>query len=142
MFPFDNRVVRLTLTGASLSRALADEVNRGRPGTLAISGLQVRASCPAGEVAIDLFRPSGHQVAADERLVLATVDSLAAGAVFSSVRPPGPVVVGEEAPLLREVVEHWFRRRTASIRSAEFVDSDHPRWEYRDSLPSACGTPR
>jgi 5'-nucleotidase len=147
VFPFDNRIVRLTLTGAELARALVDEINRQRPGTLAISGLQVRASCAAGHpdgrsdnsVKVTLYRPSGEPVAADERVVVATVDSLAAGAVFSPVRAPGPLIVGEDAPLLREVVERWFRQQKGPVASARFVDSGRPRWDYRDGLPSGCG---
>jgi 5'-nucleotidase len=139
VFPFDNRTVRLTMTAADLARVLADEVNRGRPGALAVSGLRIRATCAAGHVSVQLSRPSGHPVAGDETVVVATVDSMAAGVVFSSVRPPGPLVVDRDAPLLREVVEQWFRRRNGRLTSAQFVDSARPRWEYGDGLPTGCG---
>ena len=48
VFPFDNRVARITLSGAELGRWLAGEIAQGRRGWLGISGVDVRASCRGG----------------------------------------------------------------------------------------------
>jgi 5'-nucleotidase len=139
VFPFDNRIVRLRLTGADLTRVLVEEINRRRPGTWAISGLRVRASCEGGSTAVQLYRPSGRPVDGTEQLVIATVDSLAAGAVFSSMRPPGGVPVTEDAPLLREAVERWLRGQGERVIPERFVNPHHPRWTYPDGPPTGCG---
>ena len=54
VFPFDNRLARVSLTGAELSRWLANEI--GRRGTVGISGVDVHARCLADGVHVDLFR--------------------------------------------------------------------------------------
>ena len=55
VFPFDNRVARITLSGAELARWLAAEIRQGRRGALGISGVDVRASCLADGIHVDLL---------------------------------------------------------------------------------------
>ena len=62
---------------------------------------------------------------------------LANGAVFASVAPPTGFRVLETAPIAREVVAGWLRRR-GRIREDQFVDSEHRRWDYDDRLMSTC----
>jgi 5'-nucleotidase, C-terminal domain len=138
VFPFDNRIVRLAVTGAELSRALAEQTDRRGPGSLALSGVQARVSCSPTGATIDLFRPSGPPVDNREELIVATVDSLAAGMFAAAGRRADPVSEPRE-PLLREVVESWLRNRGGHLRSDELVDRGHPRWEYPDGKPKACG---
>ena len=59
VFPFDNRIARITLSGAELGRWLAGEIRQGRRGALGISGVDVRASCRADGIHVDLFRGIG-----------------------------------------------------------------------------------
>ncbi len=47
VFPFDNRLLTLTITGAELRAVLADEVRRNRRGALALSGVEARVACSA-----------------------------------------------------------------------------------------------
>ena len=58
VFPFDNRIARITLSGAELGRWVAAEIQQGRRGGLGISGVEVRTSCHADGLHVDLFR--GH----------------------------------------------------------------------------------
>ena len=60
VFPFDNRLVRLTLTGAELRRVFADEIRRKRRGALGISGVLVKAGCSADGLEVELFRATGR----------------------------------------------------------------------------------
>ena len=131
-FPFDNRLVTVTLTGAELATVVADELRRNRPGALAISGARVRASCSAsGALEIDLQRSSGAPIGADERLTVAAMDSLVAGAVFASVRPAGGFAVPRPGtPVMREVVEDWLRKHGGRLDASEFADASNPRWNY------------
>jgi 2',3'-cyclic-nucleotide 2'-phosphodiesterase (5'-nucleotidase family) len=137
-FPFDNRVVTVTLTGAELRALVADELRRNRPAALAISGARVRTSCTAdGELEIDLRRASGEPIGADEGLAVAAMDSLVAGAVFASVRPAGGFgVPPADTPVMREVVEDWLREHGGHLDTGRFVDPSGPRWQYpADSSP-------
>jgi 5'-nucleotidase len=116
VFPFDNRIVRMTLSGAELGRWLSNEIREGRRGWLGISGIDVRASCLADGLHVDLFR-AARQVRADDRLLAVTIaaptlsGNLAAAAAAGGV-PSTSLEAGatENAPVVREVVEDWFRR--------------------------------
>jgi 5'-nucleotidase len=137
VFPFDNRLMRLTLSGADLETVLADEIRRNRPGALAISGVQVRARCSADGLEVELLRPSSQSIAADERLVVVAMDSLVLGAVFASVRQPDRLLVPSDAPVMREVVEDWLRRG-GHLDAKQFVDSQYRRWDYSAADLASC----
>lgn len=136
-FPFDNRVVTVTLSGDALQTVLADEVRRNRPGTLAISGLRVAVSCTAGVLDIDLLRPDGTFVFPYEELTLAAMESVVQGPIFRTVPVP-EFSPPPDAPLLRELVEDWVRDRGGRLRDSDFVDPALPRWEYPPDGVAAC----
>jgi 5'-nucleotidase len=138
LFPFDNRLLRFTLSGAELRRVFGDEIRRGRRGALGISGVRVRATCSADGLSVELFRASGVPIDDAERLVVVAMDSLASGVVFASAAPPDGFRVPEDAPVLREVVEDWFRQRPGHLTAKQFVDPDHRRWEYPGTLSVRC----
>jgi 5'-nucleotidase len=140
-FPYDNRLVTLTLTGADLRAVLATEVRRGRRGALGVSGLAVRVRCSADGADVDLYRPTGAPVGADERLVVVAMDSLVFGPVFAPARRTGAAAASQgatraspDAPVMREVVEDWLRRRGGQIEVREY---SKPRWDY--SQAGGCG---
>jgi 5'-nucleotidase len=135
-FPFDNRVVTVTLTGAELRTLVAEELRRNRPGALAISGARVRARCATDlALELELERSSGEPIRADERLKVAAMDSLVAGAVFASVRPAGGFgVPPADTPVMREVVEDWLRVRGGRLDANLFLDAHGPRWDYGTDL--------
>ena len=139
-FPFDNRLVNVTLSGADLRRVFADEVRRNRRGALGISGVRVRATCSRSGLAIDLFRHSGEPIGADERVVVVAMHSLVFGAVFASVAlPDGARVPQMDAPVMREVVEDWLRQRGGRLNASEFVDASYGRWQYAGIDTTECG---
>ncbi|MGE3508625.1 MAG: bifunctional UDP-sugar hydrolase/5'-nucleotidase [Vicinamibacterales bacterium] len=65
VFPFDNRLVQMTLTGAQLERVFAEEFRRRRPGALSLSGLRVKGTCDGPELRVRLFRPTGAPIPGD-----------------------------------------------------------------------------
>ena len=141
VFPFDNRLVTVTMTGAELRQFFAGEMRRGRRGVLGVSGIRVLGACDAGNLQVDLFRPSGRTIAADEQLVVATMDTLAAGAVFLQSAPLAQKTdVSEDAPIFREVVEDWIRQHRGDLRPEEFIDPQHPRWVWPELGPNGCLT--
>ena len=138
VFPFDNRLVPLILTGAELVQVFAEEIRRGRRGALGISGIRVRAGCSAQGLRVDLLRTTGRLIDAAERLLVVTTDMLATGAVFASVAPPNGFQLPDVAPIAREVVAAWLLRRGGRLRDDEFMNPAHRRWEYPDTLPAGC----
>ena len=117
VFPFDNRVVRIELSGAELGRWLAGEIQEGRRGWLGISGIDVATELCGGRLHVDLVRAAGP-IHDDDRLVAVTIagptlsGSLASAVLSRSISAPD-VARGRptgNAPVVREVVEDWFRR--------------------------------
>lgn len=120
VFPFDNQVARLEMTGAQLARVLQVGLERNRSFALGISGARVGLECVAGGTRLMLARASGQSIADDEPLVVVTTEMLAAGALFAPVMPPGGFVPSFQAPVAREVVADWIRRRDR-LSAAEFT---------------------
>jgi hypothetical protein len=138
-FPFDNRVSRVTLSGDELRRVFAEEIRRRRqPRSLAIAGVLVKTGCTGERLDVELLRPNGRRVDPEERLVVVGMDSLVASLIFTTIAPPPDVGVSHTAPILREVVEDWWRRRAGQLASAQFIDPDHPRWELPDTVLTGC----
>lgn len=132
VFPFDNRLVQLTLTGAQLERVFLDEVRRDRPGALSVSGVRVRAECDGADFRIRLTRAAGQPIEPDDRLSVVTSDMLASGVVFSSVAPAAGLVIPPTAPIVRTVVERWLRQRGGHLSESQFLDGG-ARWAYPDT---------
>ena len=131
VFPFDNRVARITLSGGELRRWLAGEIRQGRRGWLGISGVDVRASCLADGLHVDLFRGAG-QIHDDDHLLAVTIGAPTPSGSLASPAPLGGIGPIGNAPIVREVVEDWFRRRghpaqgeidDATHRSPAFADA-------------------
>ena len=138
VFPFDNRVVRLDLTGAELRQALAAEVHRGRRGLPSVSGVRVRVTCGIGGAALEIERPSGEPIGPAEALVVATTDSLAGRAARSRHAVMASLA---SAPLVREAAAGWLAARGGRLRAADLAGDR--RWEYpRDGACQADSGPR
>jgi 2',3'-cyclic-nucleotide 2'-phosphodiesterase (5'-nucleotidase family) len=108
VFPFDNRIVRVTLSGAELSRWVTGEIQQGRRGLLGISGIDLRASCQADGLHVDLMRAAG-QVHDEDRLLAVTIAGPTLSGSLASAVSPGSLGRTEDAPVVREAVEDWFQ---------------------------------
>ncbi|HEX5049322.1 MAG TPA: bifunctional UDP-sugar hydrolase/5'-nucleotidase [Gammaproteobacteria bacterium] len=140
VFPFDNRLVTLAMSGAELRALLEDEVRRNRPGSLGLSGIRARVGCKAaGALEVEVERPDGAPLGREERVVVAAMDSLVRGPVFSAVPHAGETDIPADAPVLREVVEDWLRARGGHLAAGELVQADRPRWQYAED-PTGCLT--
>lgn len=131
VFPFDNRVVRFSLTGAELGQVFENELRQRRRGAIGVAGVRVQVQCAGAEIAVRLARTSGGAVSAHEPLQIATTDQLASRGIFGifpSVRDT--VDVGPTLPLLREVVASWLQRRGGTLRDTDLMDPERPRWEF------------
>jgi 2',3'-cyclic-nucleotide 2'-phosphodiesterase (5'-nucleotidase family) len=139
VFSFDNRLARLTISGGDLRQLFADEIRRGRRGALGISGVRVLATCAADGLHVEIVRGS-ETVTDQDRLTVVTMDSLAGGPVFGPIARFERAEVTVSAPVVREVVEEWFRARKGALRADQFLDPDRPRWVNPPVLSPVCAS--
>jgi 2',3'-cyclic-nucleotide 2'-phosphodiesterase (5'-nucleotidase family) len=129
VFPFDNRVVTLTLTGAQLRQTLSLETTRGRRGIPSVSGVHVLVTCVNKKPEIQIVRPSGVPIDPVETLVVATTDFFAARTPFDSAGT-SPKSSLASAPLVRDAAASWLTTRGGRLHATDL--SDPPRWESLD----------
>jgi 5'-nucleotidase len=124
VFPFDNRVARLELSGAELTRLLTDQTRRtwwrGRP--FGVSGLVVTVDCRDGDQRVSVTRASGQPLGDDERIVIASTDFMTTR--FGGVAGAGVRVFDLQA---RDALERWVRN-VGPLAAARFADPARPRW--------------
>jgi 5'-nucleotidase len=139
LIPFDNRVATLQFTGGELARVAAAQL-LANPLRLGISGLRVRGECADGAVSVRLERPDGRTIGIDERLSVATIDFLALGGneILTPVMPKGGYPVPTDAPIARDLIADWLRKRGGRLSAEQLLDAANPRWIYPGSLPLRC----
>jgi len=142
LYPFDNRIVTLRLTGDQLTRIIAYNLERKVPPfeLLPIAGFKVDARCDGHMLRVTLTRASGVPIRADERLTVATSDFIAGGGdgIVAPARTLGEITTVEGAPLLRESLVTWLRSRGGRFDANQFVSPEHRRWSYPGSRPVVC----
>jgi 5'-nucleotidase len=109
VFPYDNRVARITLSGARLGEWLAGEIQQGRQSGLGIAGVEMRTTCKADGLHVDLFR-GDVRIQDDDHLVAVTIGGPTPSGGMASSAPVlsgGPI---GNAAVAREAIEDWFRR--------------------------------
>src|SRR6185503_11794763 len=92
VYPFDNRLVTLTLTGDQLTRIVAYNLTRRALPTelLPIAGFKVDATCEGGTLRVALTRSSGMPIRPEDRLTVTTSDFIAGGG-DGILAPAGPL---------------------------------------------------
>jgi len=142
LYPFDNRIVTLSLTGDQLARIIAYNLERTVPPLelLPIAGFKVDAKCNGNMLRVTLTRASGAAIRADERLTVATSDFIAGGGdgIVAPAGALGEIRPVEGAPLLREALVAWLRSRGGRLNQNQFVSPEHRRWSYPGSRPVVC----
>jgi 2',3'-cyclic-nucleotide 2'-phosphodiesterase (5'-nucleotidase family) len=142
LYPFDNRIVTLRLTGDQLTRVIAYTLERkvGPFELLPIAGFKVDAKCSGNMLRVTLTRSSGVPIRADERLTVATSDFIAGGGdgIVAPAGALGEIKIVEGAPLLRESFVAWLRNRGGRLNENQFVSAEHRRWSYPGSRPVVC----
>jgi len=139
MFPFDNRVVLLDITGADLRRIVAAQTHNHlrRAG---FAGMTVEVSCTDDELSITMRLDDGHVVADDDRVRIGVNDFLAMGgdSLLTPAMPDGGYSWTEDSRFVRDVIADWLRRRGGSMHAADFGDETGRRWSLPETLPATC----
>jgi 5'-nucleotidase len=137
MFPFDNRIVSLNLSGAELRQLFATQLQRSED-LLGISGVRVQARCSGNSLIVTLLHASGQLVRDQEKLVVVTTDFLATSPLFARLPPAQNLKIPDDAPLARDVVADWLRRRGGTLREDQLINPGRPRWTHPGTRPVQC----
>ena len=139
MYPFDNVVVQLDLTGAELRTVVEREVFKldGRAG---LAGIRVVAACEDNKLNVTMTRNDGSEIEDHEMLAVMTTDFLATGGddVLTPIIPEAGFPISSDTPLIREVVANWMRQRGGNLSADTFLDTDNPKWNIPDSIAEEC----
>jgi 2',3'-cyclic-nucleotide 2'-phosphodiesterase (5'-nucleotidase family) len=142
VYPFDNRLVTLTLTGDQLTRIVAYSLTRRTLPTemLPIAGFKVDATCHGNELRVVLTRPSGMPIRPDDRLTAVTSDFVAGGGdgVLAPAGSVGEIKTPPGAPILRESVVAWLRSRGGRLNENQFMSAENRRWHLPAPRPVMC----
>ena len=126
VFPFDNRIVALTMTAAQVEQALERSFVRGWGGIPGVAGIRVRVACDGIRRELKIVRPSGTPVGPTEPLLVATTDFFVRRTAFDTGVTLQPAAVAS-SPLVREAVAAWLGARGGRLGASDL--STPPRWE-------------
>ncbi len=139
MYPFDNRIAVITLSGADIRKIIADQtLNVGR--RAGFSGMRVFIECAATGMGVHLQRPDGSKIRDSDSLQVAVNDFLLLGGdgVLSPVTPPAGFALPTDTPFLRDVLSRWFSAGDPSLHADQFLDPEVARWNLPAEIPADC----
>ncbi len=142
VFPFDNRIVVLDLTGRELRIILANQAhNHGR--RAGVSGVRVFVDCNNDVMNIRMLRSDDSQILDADEVAIIANDFLALGGdgIFEPVTPEGGFEFANSKPLARDVLIEWFRAQETRMNAAKFMSDNKPRWNLPKNLPESCTLP-
>jgi 5'-nucleotidase len=142
MFPFDNRIVHLILSGAELRAVLANQL-LGPTRRSQVSGVRVVATCQRNTLQVVLLDRNQREINDDERLRIVTSDFLVSGGdgALLPAMPPGGFAAEYEGPLMRDLIVDWMRKERGRLNAAQFFDESKPRWVFPRPAPVRCTSP-
>ncbi|MDJ0813048.1 MAG: 5'-nucleotidase C-terminal domain-containing protein [Woeseiaceae bacterium] len=139
VFPFDNRVSIIELTGEQLRSIVAIQAHNRRRAA-GFSGMRVYVSCDANDMQVSMLRPDGSEIADEDVLRVVANDFLLLGgdSILTPVTPEEGFQIPNGTPLVRETLVAWFRANPGEMDPDDFVDPDALRWNLPTDLPADC----
>jgi 5'-nucleotidase len=139
MFPFDNRVVILELTGGDLRKVIAKQAHNHlrRAG---FSGMSVDVSCSDGQLDVTMRLNDGAEVRNDDLVRVAVNDFLATRGddILTPAMPDSGFDYVQDPRYMRDVIADWFRRHRGALHASQFDSAAARRWNLPESLPATC----
>jgi 5'-nucleotidase len=138
MFPFDNFVTILDVSGAELRRVIAAQAKSHR--RVGFAGMRVIVDCEEEQMSVRMLRPDGREIGDDEQLSLLVNDYMALGgdAILAPIMPPGGFAVTYGLPRTRDAIIDWLRSRGGELHPADWGGDDAPMWSPANRVPSGC----
>ena len=142
MFPFDNRVIVLDLSGAELRRIIGQQAHNHRQ-RAGFAGMRVLVDCNDDAMSIRMLRQDGSDILDNDRVAVIVNDFLVLGGddILTPAMPEDGFVFGGRGPLTRDVLVDWFRMQPGRMNAADFQSTDNPRWTLPEELPASCTLP-
>ena len=140
MFPFDNRVVFLELSGAELRRVIAAQAHNHHR-RAGFAGMTVEVACSNDVLDVTMrLRDDARVIEDSDRVQVAVNDFLAMGGdnLLAPVLPPGGFDFESDPRVARDVIADWLRRHGGTISAADFKNEEGRRWQVPDDLPGSC----
>jgi len=139
VFPFDNRVSVIELSGLEVRKIIANQVHNHRR-RAGFSGMRVFVGCDTGQMSIRMIRADGSEIEDSDMLRVVANDFLLLGGdnVLTPAIPEGGFKIPNGTPLVRDTLVEWFKRRGGSMSADEFRDPENLRWNLPDPLPEDC----
>jgi 5'-nucleotidase len=139
VYPFDNRVVTLDVSGADLRRVISSQaLKSGR--RAGFSGMRVMATCEDGQVSIEMRRMDGTEILDGDPIAVITTDFLALGGddIFTPIIPSDGFSFPAGSQFARDLFVTWMRNKGGNLNAADFLDQENPRWAFSASWPDNC----
>lgn len=139
IFPFDNRVVVLELSGAELRRVIAHQVERGSR-LAGLSGMRVFVDCSKNNMDISMRRMDGGDIGDNDTVRVVVNDFLVLGGddILTVITPEGGIPYSSDLPMVRDVLVKWFGKQKNALRADQFLGEEHRRWHLPDPVPQEC----
>jgi len=139
MFPFDNRVVVLDVTGQELRMIIAKQAHNQRR-RAGFAGMRVFVDCRNDSMSVVMKRPNGESIRDDERIKVLVNDYLALGGddILTPVIPENGFRIDSSMPLTRDVLLQWFRDGSDTLNPNDYLTVSRPKWNVPDPLPDSC----
>ena len=139
VFPFDNRVAVITLSGLDVRKIIANQVHNDHR-RAGFSGMRVFVGCNTDQMSVRMTRSDGSEIEDSDTLRVVANDFLLLGGddVLTPAIPEGGFEIPYGTPLVRDVLVEWFRNRGGSMNATEFRDSENLRWNLPEPLPEDC----
>ena len=138
MFPFDNIVTILEVSGADLRRVIATQATLSR--RVGFAGMRVFAECTDGNIGIRMLRADGREIQDEDDITLLVNDYMALGgdAILTPIIPPGGFELRYDLPRTRDAIIHWLRSRGGTLEPATWRSDDAPKWNPAQTIPVNC----
>ena len=139
MFPFDNRISIIELSGEELRRIVANQAHNRRRAA-GFSGMRVFVSCNSLDMIVRMVRPDGSEIADTDTVRVVANDFLLLGGdgILTPVMPGDGFDMPYGTPLVRDELVGWFRQQGGRMHADDFFDPDNLRWNLPDEVPAEC----
>ena len=139
MFPFDNRIVVLSLSGDELRRIIANQAYRGSR-RVGFSGITARVDCEDSRMTVELARTDGTVIADDNIVSVLVNDYLALGGddILTPILPADGIQFDKTTALTRDIFLDWVSERSGRISASDFQSDAVTRWVGDFPIAADC----
>lgn len=139
MFPFDNQVEILDLTGLELRRVIAHQARKPQR-RAGFAGMRVRIACDEDRMQVAMLLDDGREIGDSDRVLVVANDFLSLGGddILTPVIPDDGFEPQPDQPLVRDALVEWFRTNPGTLAPATFDTQATPKWTLPDIMPPSC----